>query len=347
MKNRVLAFLIVAVGFLASCDNEITDKSFITNVAPFTITNAPTLIMTNEADAEVITVSFDLSEEQIIETVVGVTIDEASTATEGMDFTLSTNEVDIDAFARTGSVDVTIIPDVLPDADPESIFLRLGGVASDVTPWSVSNEVVVEIQIFNDTTGAWMLNLITDWDQGRGIGVPSINGGDPSPVYGICLNSVDLDPYARNADNSFFTYSDDYGACPEQFSNLQNWPDDYYFFEVENFSNVFGNFPDAIGDLCIKSTFVRPGVSFLEVDQRPSTCYLATDLGYFDAGGSYEVRPLLNMEKSGGVFTVYDPVDDTELGTFTRTAGPVNAVHQQMMREKKANYTPVSPADVR
>ena len=138
MNNRIILFLTIMVFSFSSCGPDV-DVSSITNVDPFTIeVTAPTTIITvNEGDGVTVTIEFALSEEQIINTVVGVSLTDESTA-DLDDITLSATEVEIDAFARMGSVDVAITPDILPDAPIETAFVRLGDVPLDVAPWSVS-----------------------------------------------------------------------------------------------------------------------------------------------------------------------------------------------------------------
>ena len=333
MNKYLVALLAVVFAFSSCIENP--EASLITTVAPFSITEAPTLIMTDEADAETITVNFKLSQSQVVATAVTVTVDtENSTAVEGEDFILSSNLVSIDAYGFGGSFDIDIISDVLPEpAEPDVAFITIGPADQSVTNWTVDNSATIELQIFNDTSGSYGLQILTDWD--GFLAVPSI-AGTTDPVFPICANGVDLDPvFYSNSGNDFFTYSDDYAACPEVFTGVQDYPEDTFYMFVENYANPFGPFADALGSICMDVTIVRPGISFLNFVQESDLCYIATDLGY-SQGGTYELRPLMIMIKSGNTYTILNPTDESVLGVVTRIMNnPENIARWQENMEAK------------
>lgn len=316
MNNRnsllfALALLVSAFG-IWSCGED-PDVSVITNVnQPDIEILAPTMVVTtNEGDGETIVVNFALSEAPVLDIVIGIEFAEGSTADRD-DVTVPEN-VTVPAFSSTGSFDIVVGADILPDEEVDILNLRLGRPAFDVSPFTIENEATVEVRIINDTTGSFDLSILTDWDQGRGIAVPSLGG-----VFSICGNGVDLDPFAV-ADAAIYTFSDDYYACPEVFSGLGSYPDNTYIFLTALFDNVFSGFPDAIGDLCVNSKIVRPGISFLEVDQPLSECFEACcDAQSALYGGASPDGGLFVLDKSAGVYTVLDFLTAEVLGVVTR-----------------------------
>jgi hypothetical protein len=340
--NKYLIALLAVVFAFSSCDED-AEPSLITKVAPFSITEAPSVIMTNEIDAEEITVEFKLSASQVVATAVTVSVDEEnSTAVLGEDFTLSTDLIDIEAYKQGGSFAIQIIGDVLPEPqDPDIAYIKIGPADQSIVNWTVDNTVTIELQIFNDTTGSYGLRIITDWD--GLLAVPSLSG-TTQPVYPICANGVDLDPvFYTNDGEDYVTYSDDYGACPEEFTGIQNYPEGTYQMFVENYANPFGPFADATGDICIDVTVVRPGISFLNFEQDGSLCYIATDLGY-SQGGPYELRPLLTMTRTGNSFTFTNPTDESVYGTVVRILQ--NPANIERWKQNMLNKPYVQPTEL-
>jgi hypothetical protein len=335
---NVLIFLLV-MSFVACVENP--EVSTITSVEDFTLTleGVPDLIVVSDEETTEITIPFTLSDEQIVTTRVGVEIDEdLTTATLGSDYTISSQLVEVAGYVNQGSFTVTVNGDILPDGDPELIVLNVGpSVASPTNPFQVSNSQTVTIQINNYTEDG--VAIIADW--GGAVGVPSLNGGSPEPVFGICENGTDLDPLVLQIEDgalNFFTYSDDYAACPEFFTGVETYPNDSFLMVCELFVNPFAPFPDAIGDLCLDMLVVKPGVSVFEFTQE--SCFGLNELGYAQAGGVYRLTPVTLIVKEPGIIYFYTVADETLIGTVERMMSSTPQLGN-WNRNKLNTYVPV------
>ena len=323
--TKIIPIVVISLLLALTGCNEEIQLSEITTVAPFIISDAPSLIVTSDEEDITIPISFFMSDDQIITTTISVSVDANSTATEGEDFTISTDQIEIEGFQNRGNFDITILGDIIPEGT-ESIFIRLAGEIVNGQPWAAANEAVIEAQIvnFEDLSNVFIL---CDWD-GSGT-VPSLGATFP-----LCGN-VDLDPiYFKDAGATFGDYSDNPSACPETFSDILSWDDDYYVFEAENYENAFGTFPNALGDLCMRSFGIQVGVEIIDLPQRTDDCFLITELGYNDVGGGYRRTSLFNMQKTGNTLQFFDPVDNSVYGTLNRSY--ISPEHQAAMDYKKS-----------
>jgi hypothetical protein len=339
-KINILNSLIflLAMGFMACEENP--EVSTITTVEDFSVTleGVPQLIITSDEETSVIDIPFTLSDEQVVATTLAVTIDEdLTTATLGEDFLISEQEILVEGYVNQGSFQVTIIGDILPDADPETIVLKVGpSVPSPLNPFTVSNEQTVTIQINNYTEDG--VAIIADW--GGGVGIPSLNGGSTDPVFGICENGTDLDPLRLTITNGALgspMYSDDYAACPEFFTGVEAWANDSFLMVCELFVNPFAPFTDAIGDLCLDMLVVKPGVSVFEFTQE--ACFDINELGYAQAGGVYRLTPIALVVKEPGAIFFYTVADETLIGQVNRMMD--NSPMGGWNRNKLSTYVPV------
>lgn len=315
--KKYLILLIAVVGF-ASCD-ETPEVSKATSLLPFTI-DTPDLVITDDSEDKTLTIPITLSEAQVVATTIVASLDEENTtAINGVDFIFETTEIEIEGYVRTASITVDIIGDIEPDGEPEFIVINLGpSEASNTNPFVVAGVAKLTIQL-NDFNGDEPI-ITLDW--GGALGVPSLNGGSTDLVFGICENGVDLDPFIlfdNNGTLDFVTYSDDYGACPEQFTGLGAYANGTYIMLVENFANPFAPYSDAIGDLCITTTVVQPGVGSIDFEQDLSNgdCYIATSLGYAQ-GGPFDTRDVFEMVKDGTTYMFNSLADGSEYGTIGR-----------------------------
>ncbi|MEZ5009268.1 MAG: hypothetical protein R2753_14090 [Chitinophagales bacterium] len=317
--KKYLILLIAVLGF-ASCD-ETPEVSRITSLLPFTI-DTPDLVITDDTEDKTLTIPITLSETQVVSTIITATLDEENTtATNGVDFVFEDTEIEIEGYVRTATITVDIIGDIAPDGEPEFIVINLGpSEASNTNPFVVSGTVQLTIQL-NDFNGDEPI-ITVDWD--GALAVPSLNGGSTDLVFPICANGVDLDPFFlfdNNGTLDFVTYSDDYGACPEQFTGLGSYANGTYIMLTELFANPFGAYPDALGDLCITTTVVQPGVGSIEFEQDlgEGECYIATSLGYAQ-GGPFDTRDVFEMVKDGTTYMFNSLSDGSEFGTIGRYA---------------------------
>jgi len=152
--------LFVLAGLLFSCDEDVVDKSFITNVTPFNVTG-PSLVMADET-SEVVTITFTLDENQILDTEVRVVLDrDGSTAVEGEDFAFTDEVISIPAFGRSGSFDVEIFRDYDVEGSETARFVVMPVGPEDEVLWSIENDFAIELVISNEEGGD--LRIAYDW----------------------------------------------------------------------------------------------------------------------------------------------------------------------------------------
>lgn len=157
MKRYFWRSLLILVVGLTACveDAEVSTPTLTPNV---TVVNAPELIMVDEKVGE-ITISFELSGDQSLDTDVLISLDAAnSTAVEGEDFLFDEEVITIPAYIKYGSFTVTIIDNPARDKD-NYLTINMGpnvkgptvtGTAS--TRIEISNFEDDEIQLINDWT---------------------------------------------------------------------------------------------------------------------------------------------------------------------------------------------------
>src|SRR5688572_1574890 len=104
-KLLLLLWLALAVG---SCDTTEDPDSIVTSFEKYPVATNHATVVTPEGDEEVIVFKFALSEAQINDITIGVSVGSSSTATEDVDFSLSAHEIPVLAFAGQDSVSVEV-----------------------------------------------------------------------------------------------------------------------------------------------------------------------------------------------------------------------------------------------
>ncbi len=109
-----------------SCKEDVPTASVVQSFEEFPVlVNNITPIVVPEA-AETYTINFPMDDRQIVAVDVNVVTGESSTATEGVDFSISTDVVSLEAYSGGGSFDITIFPDLAAEGD-ETIYITLAG----------------------------------------------------------------------------------------------------------------------------------------------------------------------------------------------------------------------------
>lgn len=284
------AFLVV----LSACSKDDGDVSTITS-APMTIASIDADVAVAEEAGEIVTVNFMMDEDQIVDTKVAIAVDPLkTTATEGVDFVLLTQEVGINAYARSGSFQVQIISDLLAEGDEVAAF-TVSGVQD---PFGATNVLEYNITI-NDYVDNEALHLTFDWD---GLGFYQGIG------YSLCDN-VDLDIYFLDdmgMDAGIYVAAT--GACPEVIVFDATWDDGVYTLASNMWANGFAGL-ESNNDFPIRIAIDKPGIyneSFTPVD-----VWTSEDADQ-STGGNAAFYAALTVEKAGNVYTVTQP-DGTQI----------------------------------
>ncbi|MCB0516559.1 MAG: Calx-beta domain-containing protein [Chitinophagales bacterium] len=212
MKSTNILFFILLVVVFSSCEKD-PPTSQITQFVDYTFGDIPDKIEFSEAD-ETHTITFTFNDNQITDVHVLVGLTGEGSATEGVDFTLDTHELDVAALGKAGEFSVTLFKDYLTEGN-ESFFIEL----SSNEPHGLPITKVVEVVIL-DVTHPDEFYLTFDWD------VPFTFDGDN---YTTCP-FVDIDILIEDADgNDLGIYQAATGACPEHILVDNTWEDgDYY-----------------------------------------------------------------------------------------------------------------------
>ena len=286
----MIGFFIVA---LSACTKDETEVSTVNGV-PMTIETIDEDITVVESE-QLITVNFTLSQDQIIDTRVAITIDAAkTTATEHVDFDLLTSEVRIDAYNRTGSFDVQLYSDFLAEGNETVAFI----VGSGNTPFGPTNTKEFEINV-TDFVDNNSLALTFDWE---GIGLYDGVG------YSLCEN-VDLDVYVLDTDgNDLGIYDGATAACPEVIVIDETWDDGTYVFASNMWDNGFAGLMSN-NDFPITTSIDKPGVyNFKYVSP---DFWTSEDLDQANDGNA-SFKALITVIKTGNSYKVYE-ADGTTL----------------------------------
>jgi len=296
MNKNIFNILIIGLLLvvLSACSKDTGDTSTLTGV-PMTIESVDANATVAEESAGVVTVNFTMDAGQIVDTKVAVAVNPLlTTATEGEDFILLSNEVGLGAYARSGSFQVQIISDLLAEGD-ETIALTLSGVQD---PFGASNtkEYSMTITDFVDNEA---LHLTFDWS---GLGFYLGDG------YSLCDN-VDMDIYFLDdmgADAGI--YDGATGACPEMIIFDSTWDDGVYTLASNMWANGFAGL-ESNNDFPIRISIDKPGV----YNERftPAQVWTSEDLDQ-STGGNTDFYPALTVEKAGNVYTVTQP-DGTQI----------------------------------
>jgi hypothetical protein len=324
--------MIVSIAVTSCNEDDFTGQSTMVPVIPFpgiTITDLPVNVIMEEKDT-VMEFTFTVQDAQTVDIKLRMSVDPASTATEGEDFELSATSVVIPAFTTTASFELEIFKDDTPE-DDETIIINVGD-ASTANAEFEPRQMSIVLTNFRAET----LDIEVDWNV-------------PFPIYGdgTMLNTCeinpafipDIDPTVYTLpDLNFFSYSDDYSACPEEFTNVGNeggWPDGRYLFTTFFWSNPLQGFPDVTTDYEVTVSVARPGVilgtSFM---QREDQWFNSDDDGFvqcFPCNMGEVIETLLfELEIDNGVFKFYDPVNMDEILTARSANGGMDFRNEKL-----------------
>jgi hypothetical protein len=303
MKKNILysslwVFLVLG---LISCYPDAPEESTITGYAPFGVEGLSDMTV-DEEDVS-IPLNFTLNENQILDVDVLISVDPSSTATEGVDFDLSTHEVPVLALGGGGSFDVIIYSDIDAE-DDETIVLNVGGGA----PLGLPENAKITLTITNKINP---ISLLLDWDFGS-----FTFGGS---TFGYCDNSYDLDLYFLGADGSDVSgYEAATGACPEAIGDIAQYGDGTYDLYVDFWHNPLIGY-DLDGALPWRVDMLKGGTtevfSILSTDYPAFPQWESTSLGA-DDGGEGTFTQIGSITIAGTTCTLFD-VDGTELGAIS------------------------------
>jgi hypothetical protein len=292
---------ILGIGFVA-CKEDDTEISTITSFDKFT-TTLPAPIVVAEADAtHTINLTFDAK--QIMDIHLSISTSPASTATEGVDFDLSTHEIAVTSLGGSASFDIIVHSDFEPEGD-ETVVLTIEGSDAFGLP------TPVESLILTIRDSIYPVGVQLGWE-----GTFEYAGG----TFTLCDNAdVDMLLFDSNGD-LVAEFGAATGACPENLI-VGHLPDGTYSLMANLYNNGLFGAPD-IDTIPIPLTVVlfRGGV----VSDAASTFRYSTDnfpqlpvwTSYTpsDPDGAALVM-VGTIRIVGGVVTLVNP-DGTDVGTL-------------------------------
>lgn len=148
MNIRNIAYIIFGALFVTACAVDEPQRSSVTN-SDFNIVEVDGAD-TVSSDAGSYPISFTLDENQVVDAALLVKVVGGS-ATEGEDFTLSTDHVDVAQFAGAGSFTVDIICDSEPEGNEDIIIEICGGQPFGIND-PVQHTIVIEDDDCADTS---------------------------------------------------------------------------------------------------------------------------------------------------------------------------------------------------
>lgn len=345
MKSISRIILSLTIIFMATtgCNpDDFTGQSTMIPTTPFpgiTVSALPMNVVMEEVDTTM-EFSVTLASVQTVDVSIKISVDPSSTATEGEDFTLSTHNVVIPAFTTSGSFSVTIVRDGIPEADEETMIINVGDVTT-------ANAVFAPQQMSITLTNYFLatLNIVMDWDK-------------EFEFIGTSFTTcpfTDLDNVCLADDAGTYSYSNDWGACPEEFTNVGDgmpttsliggsnivWNPDSYLFIVDLFFNGLQN--SGLGDLDFPVVvhIERLGVTLpFSWPQRADQAFNGDSFDYYAEPPNSPSPPglviLMTME-AGNVYKFYDPVDDDLLLT-TRMSNLLGEARAAKAAEYEAHH---------
>ena len=290
---------------LSACGKDDTEKSTITNV-PMTIESIDASGIVNEVDEQLLTINFALDDGQIVDTKVQISVDPLrSTATEGEDFILSTDVVELGAYIRSSSFQIQVLNDLIAEGD-ETVTFIVSGLQE---PFGASNtqEYVLTIKDFVDEEA---LYLTFDWE---GLGFYLGTG------YSLCEN-VDMDIYVldTNGDDQGI-YDAATGACPERIIMDATWADGTYVFASNMWENGFAGLGTNT-DFPIRIAIDKPGVYNSKFT--PEDIWTSEDLDQANDGNT-DFKACVTVVKNGDTYTVTQPDGSLIIEGFVAPHGKV------------------------
>jgi hypothetical protein len=196
IKNVFVLLFCAMVVF--SCKKDEGDISTVTEPQKYTFATLPeALVVPEEAGTYEFTFTFD--DKQIYDAHVLISPTSDATATEDVDYSLSTHAVDVATLVGTGSFSVTVDEDFEPEAD-ETVIVNLAGDAPFNLPEAqVAQLLTIQNKIYPP---AIALDWSTSFD---------FNGS----VFNTCGNT-DFDLFVNDdMGNEVSGFAGATGACPE------------------------------------------------------------------------------------------------------------------------------------
>lgn len=294
MKNTkyfLLYFAAVLVLGLTACKkkDDFTGASTLKATSPTASKSLQDSYTMIEKDT-IIPFTITLSEPQIVDVKINISVADGATATEGSDFDF-THSITIPAYSTSGSGEVKIYSDVTVEGD-ETFTLVLGDNKTANVNFAPRN-VVFTLQNFV----ASYINVTFDWNN-----TVDLDGTEVS----LC-DSVDMDIYFMDKDTvDTQIYSAASAACPEVFTTNPAWSADDYFF----WSNLWENHVrPASGtiDFPITITVTRPGVSPVSFLQ-PTPSITTSDDADNVVDGQFVIKNVVQLKiKASGKYDFIDP----------------------------------------
>jgi hypothetical protein len=323
--SRILLSFGILLFAVTSCnEDDFTGQSTMVPTTPFpgiSVSSLPMGVVMEERDTTM-EFTLTLASVQTVDVSVKIGVDASSTATDGDDFTLSSRNVVIPAFTTTGSFSLTLFGDGLPEPTEEVVI----NVGDNTTANAVFAPQQITISLLNSKLET--MDILIDWE-----GEFEFAG----MIFPICPN-VDIDPLAL-ADAGTFSLSDDWGACPEQFSNVGDglptnsqlagsnivWNPDTYLFLSDLYSNGLFGYGLGSVEYPITATISRTGVTLpFDYLQRADQTMNGDDPGYAEDGNGTTTMIFVLVIEAGNVYKFYDPVND-DLILTSRMANALNA----------------------
>jgi len=304
-KKIWLLFAVVGV-CLVACKDDQTEVSTITSFEKFSVATLPTPIVVSEAEATH-TINFAFDDRQIFDVTVSVTPTEASTATEGVDYDLSTNEVSVPTLGKDGSFDIHVYADFEAEGD-ETVVVRFAGTdPATGLPTPVESLVMtirdsiypVAVQV------AWSSDFVYDGD-----------------TYNTC-DFVDVDLFLLDSQGAFAGgFGGATASCPERMF-LGSLADGDYSIAANLYDNGLFGTPD-IDTVAIPITvsIFKGGVVS---DTETTVTYDANDFSQIPLWTAYTPSDpdglsnaiLGTIRVGGGKVTLLDP-DGNVVGAFNK-----------------------------
>jgi hypothetical protein len=186
MRNNILTRLLL-FGIFAlttvSCEEDSTNTSIVTSFEEIPITLGSSPVTVPECGVTE-TFNFTLgSENQLTDMTLEVGVGSSSTATEGVDFTVDTHEIELSAFeGQDGfSVDITVLQDFEIEAGDEEVYLVF--TSTDPSGISKTETKVITIEDSGlDIAAASTADFTLSWD----FDDPDLSATDP------CFADVDM-----------------------------------------------------------------------------------------------------------------------------------------------------------
>lgn len=313
-KNMWKMALLLPLFMACSEDNDTNSTvSQFQTWSPVLDSNTPAVVA-DEVDGDTYTFTFFTDAKQFMDASLVVGVGASSTAVEGVDFELSTHEIDLLAFEGNDGFDVSIelLQDFVAGEDDETIYLTF---TTDLPTGAVSSEVLALTIRDSDVASADFIDFSLTWDFDNDEMLEFVGAESICDV----INDLDFGVYADglfpyNGTNDLLHYQMSSGACPAEVGTIdmnEMVDGTAYVFWIIFYGGVdYGD----LGTMTSTLEFNRPGTTLSGA---------LTTSGWNSADGFNYLTPYY-MVKEGDVVTIYDIDTDAELasGRYTNVVGP-------------------------